>query len=212
MAAINGLRTRPATHRRPAQRSARRVVRPANPNEAAVLSCLHRSLAQDAFAFETCIASAWPASRSIVLVCEVSETIAGYLCLGVPTPMLAETTSPPVDLSSTRWVLHALGVAPQFRRTGVATDLWRASLDQLPSGITQVSSRLRRDTGSAGAWFRASGFDLTPAAEPRPGGTDEDAVAGPGGARELHFQASVSALRANQDLSRAKPSRAHPVP
>lgn len=211
MAAINGLRTRPATHRRPVPRPGRRVVRPANANEAAVLSCLHRSLAQEAFAFDTCIAPASPASRSVVLVCEVSETIAGYLCLGVLTPMLEETTGPAADDRCTRWVLHALGVAPQFRRTGVATDLWRASLDQLPSAVTQVSSRLRRDTGTAGAWFRASGFDLTPPSEPRPGRTDEDAV-GPGGARELHFQASVSALRANQDLSRAKPSRAYPLP
>ena len=163
MAVSEGLLPRPRAHRHDAPRSGRRVVRLANPNEAAVLSCLHGSLAQDACAFETCIDADPTTSGAVVLVCEVSEAIAGYLCVGDPRLMVdASTPMPQRADAPCWWRLRALGVAPQFRRSGVATDLWRASLDRLPDVITHVYGHVRADKPAATAWCQAAGFMVEP--------------------------------------------------
>ena len=163
MAVSEGLLPRSRAHRHDAPRSRRRVVRLANPNEAAVLSCLHGSLAQDACAFETCIDPDPTTSGAVVLVCEVSEAIAGYLCVGDPRLMVdADTPAPKRAVTLCCWRFRALGVAPQFRRTGVATDLWRASLNRLPGVITNVYGRVRADKPAAVSWCQAAGFTVEP--------------------------------------------------
>lgn len=222
MTVIEELRVRPEARRRAAPRPRRRVVRLAQPGEAAVLSCLHHSLARDTFLFEDSIA-AGPSAGAVVLVCEVSEAIAGYLCVGDPARVLepadlrtpirraglggagsvaeqenavgdgatavgAGATAVGDDGTATGWRLRAFGVAPQFRRTGVATDLWRAALDSFPATISSVEGSTRADLAAALAWYGARGFDLDPA-DP----DDATSLAG----RACRFTADVDTLRAN---------------
>ncbi len=204
MAVMSGLLPRPATRGHEAPRSGRRAIRAANPNEAAVLSCLHRSLARDAFAFEACIDADPAANRSIVLVCEVSEAIAGYLCVGDPNALLGPAPSPgPQTETPARWELRALGVAPQFRRTGVATDLWRASMSRIPAGIVTVSGDIRPDRAAATAWLRARGFDLDPVLAP----VVPEARIPLFGMRDARFEAAVATLQANLAAPRKVRSR-----
>lgn len=210
MAVTDELLARPRNHRHAAARPGRRVVRPALPNEAAVLSCLHRSLARDAFLFETSIPVHLADGGAIVLVCEVSEAIAGYLCLGDSRLVLdgrGLETQPEIeagsDESAARWTLRAFGVTPQFRRTGVATDLWQAALDLVPDSVTTVTGDVRPDKGAAASWLYARGFALDPVPiapvgpERATGALDGVAPFIPAVVRERRFTADVAALRAN---------------
>ena len=181
-----------------APRAGRRVIRAANLSEAAVLGCLHRSLARDTFAFEDCLGSDPRATSSIVLVCEVSEAIAGYLCLGDPLLMSDDPEFPATGSVSTRWELRAIGVAPQFRRSSVATDLWRVSLAAVPAEVVEITGDVRADRVSAAAWLRTRGFALNGAVGAGTGSTTALAARlTPSGAREAHFAADVAVLRAN---------------
>ena len=197
-----------------APRAGRRVIRAAYPSEAAVLGCLHRSLARDSFAFEDCLGIDPRATSSIVLVCEVSEAIAGYLCLGDPLLMSDDPSSPATGSVSTRWELRAIGVAPQFRRTSVATDLWRIALGAVPAPVGEITGDVRADRISAAAWLRARGFALnrragsSTAPTPTP---DRDDLLTPSGAREAHFAADIAALRANVDRAGAVHAAPHHV-
>ena len=213
MAVIEGLVPRTVARGHEAPRAGRRVIRAANVSEAAVLGCLHRSLARDTFAFEDCLGSDPRATSSIVLVCEVSEAIAGYLCLGDPLLMSDAPESPASGTVSTRWELRAIGVAPQFRRSSVATDLWRVALGSVPAAVVEITGDVRADRVSAAAWLRTRGFAL----DRRAGSTTAARAVGlwpgdglqpsdvfqpsnvfrPSGAREAHFAADVAALRAN---------------
>lgn len=206
MDVIEELLARPRNHRHAAARPGRRVVRPALPNEAAVLSCLHRSLARDAFLFETSIPVHLADGGAIVLVCEVSEAIAGYLCLGDSRLVLDQSgleIEAESDEAATRWTLRAFGVTPQFRRTGVATDLWQVALDLVPDAVTTVTGDVRPDKGAAASWLYARGFALDPVPiapvgpERATGALDGVAPFTPAVARERRFTADVAALRAN---------------
>jgi len=170
---------------------------------------LHRSLAQATCPFETYIATDRTANGSIVLVCEVSEAIAGYLCVGDPHLMLDPTTpGPPAGVAFPWWKLRALGVAPQYRRTGVATDLWRAALDRIPDVITNLYGNVRLDQDAAVSWYRARGFDLDPVFRvTAPALTDRRVLFAPSSSREVHFHADIATLRANLQSPRASLTR-----
>jgi len=155
-----------------------------------VLSVLHHALAWDTFAFGPAIGARPALDGAVVLVCEVSESIAGYLCLGDPRLVLVAAGSPaepagPADPAV--WALRAFGVAPQFRHIGVATDLWRAALELVPTTITHVAGSTRSDLAAAVGWYEASGFraDAT--------GATSSAAAAPA---ERGFRADVATLRA----------------
>ncbi|QTE30186.1 GNAT family N-acetyltransferase [Pengzhenrongella sicca] len=191
-----GTLARPHTHRRAVARTGRRSVRPALPNEADVLSVLHHALTWDTFAFGSAITARRAADGAVVLVCEVGDSIAGYLCLGDPLLVRPAPEAPagpaqPADPATPAepgvWTLRAIGVAPQFRRTGVATDLWRAALECVPASITHVLGSTRTDLVAAVGWYEARGFGADPAVVPP---TAQTPVS------ELSFRGDVVTLRA----------------